>query len=344
MYTTSADDLARIANDLSQIAKQYTGGSQELDHQLTGLDATASHLIYGGAKPWTGLASEAFQGAWEERRSRLQQASQLLTLAAQHLTQFTRTIEDNLPTIRMDQQLMQGPSSHMLAPDDQSSILNGESQAQNAIIMALQALNSQLEELAYEVRDCPEEQDGNTPAWDEPLIGNRNHNDSNVPEGDNSENDNTKSENTEPVDGSGKVILAGSFASPEEEQQASRFTQRMGGGEFEGLGLQQGIDGIYTPEGSDEEIPVSLKDWSGTGKKRYMIGNINRNAAEIQEAGFKGAILDVDVPQWTSADMQNFVQNGPIKNMPSEGVYKSLIFNCSDGTVIVDANGVRIMR
>jgi uncharacterized protein YukE len=181
MYNTTADDLARVANDLSQIASKYTAGSQELDQHITALDGTASHLIYGGAMQWTGLASEAFQGAWEERRSRMQQASQLLTQAAQHLNQFAQTIENNLPTIRTDQQIMHEPINHMLAPDDQSSILNGESQAQNAILMALQALNSQLDALAEEVRDCPEEQDGNTPAWDDPY-DNINRSDSNTGE------------------------------------------------------------------------------------------------------------------------------------------------------------------
>jgi uncharacterized protein YukE len=181
MYNTSADDLARIANDLSQIARKYTGGSQELDQHVTSLDNTASHLIHGGAKQWVGLASEAFQGAWEERRSRMQQASQLLSQAAQHLTQFAQTIEDNLPTIRMDQQLMQGPTSHMLVPDDQASILSGESQAQNAILTALQTLNSQLEALAEEVRDCPEEQeDGNSPGMGNDPHDNINKSDSNA--------------------------------------------------------------------------------------------------------------------------------------------------------------------
>lgn len=191
MYNTSADDLARIANDLNQIARKYTGGSQELDQHVTSLENTASHLIYGGAKPWVGLASEAFQGAWAERKSRIQQASQLLSQAAQHLTKFSQTIEDNLPTIRMDQQLMQGTTSHMLAPDDQSSILRGESQAQNAIIMALQTLNSQLEMLAEEVRDCPEEQDESSPAWGDPY-DNISRSDSNAGNGDNGSGSNGK--------------------------------------------------------------------------------------------------------------------------------------------------------
>jgi uncharacterized protein YukE len=163
MYNTTADDLARIANDLDQIAKKYTDGSQQLDQHVTSLDNATSYLLSGGPEQWVGLSSDAFHSAYLERRTRLQQASQILSQSAQHLTQFVQAIENNLPTIRADQSLMQGQNRHMLAPDDQASILNEESQAQNAIITALAALNSQLDALAEEVRDCPEELDENLP-------------------------------------------------------------------------------------------------------------------------------------------------------------------------------------
>ena len=161
MYTTSADDLARIASDLDTLAKTYTDSAQQLDQEVTSLDGTASQLVTGGPERWVGQASEAFQGAWHERKARLQQASLLLTESAQHLKQLTRTIEEHLPTIRADQSLMGNSAYSSLAGADQQSILNEDSQAQNAIITALNLLNAQLESLAEEVKDCPEEQQGN---------------------------------------------------------------------------------------------------------------------------------------------------------------------------------------
>jgi hypothetical protein len=55
-----------------------------------------------------------------------------------------------------------------LGAGDQASIMNEESQAQNAVFMAIAALNSQLEQLIEEVNDCPEEdQEGPFPGlWD----------------------------------------------------------------------------------------------------------------------------------------------------------------------------------
>jgi hypothetical protein len=54
MYNATPDDLARIANDLDQLARRYQQGSQELEQHITNLDNTASHLLYGASRPWTG--------------------------------------------------------------------------------------------------------------------------------------------------------------------------------------------------------------------------------------------------------------------------------------------------
>jgi uncharacterized protein YukE len=158
MYSTKADDLTRMANDLDQLAKKYNEAVQQLDQQRVGLDGVTQQLIAGGPDHWLGISSEAFQGAWEERRARMQQVSLILSQSAQHFTQFAQIIEENLSTIRADQALQQGPPNHILSTDDRVSILDEESQAQNAIITALATINSQLEALAEEVADCPEEQ------------------------------------------------------------------------------------------------------------------------------------------------------------------------------------------
>lgn len=186
MYPTSADDLARIASDLSQIAKQYTSGSQQLEQQVTKLDGTAAQLLSGGTEQWIGVASDAFQGAWSERRARMQQAATLLSQSAQYYTKLAQVINENLPQLRTDQTVLQRLPH--LATDDQLSILNDESQAQNAIVSALATLNAQLDALAEEVKDCPEEQDGNFPNNGDTF--NINKNDSGGDGSDNEEGDN----------------------------------------------------------------------------------------------------------------------------------------------------------
>jgi uncharacterized protein YukE len=158
VYYTKAEDLARMANDLDQLARKYNEGAQELDRQTAGLDGVTQQLIAGGPDHWLGVSSDAFQGAWEERRARMQQVSQILTQSAQRFTQFAQTIEEHLPTIRADQAVQQSTAHMMLGPDDQKSILDEESQAQNAIVTALALFNSQLEQLAEEIKDCPQEQ------------------------------------------------------------------------------------------------------------------------------------------------------------------------------------------
>ena len=156
MYNTSANDLEMIANDLSTIARNYTNASQEMDQHVITLEGAVAHALSGGTTGWKGLSSEAFVGAWLERKARLQQASTIMSQSALYLTQMARTIEDNLSTIRADQSVMGTPIFHSLGVDDQASVMDEMSQAQNAILMAMNALNSQLEALAEEVSDCPE--------------------------------------------------------------------------------------------------------------------------------------------------------------------------------------------
>ncbi len=156
MYNTSANDLEQVANDLSTIAKKYTDGSQEMDQQVITLEGAVSYLLSGGSRGWKGLSSEAFLSAWLERKARLQQASQLMSQSAGYLAQMARTIEDNLPAIRADENVMYGAVFHTLGASDQASIMGEMSQAQTTILMAISLLNSQLEALAEEISDCPE--------------------------------------------------------------------------------------------------------------------------------------------------------------------------------------------
>ncbi len=160
MGNISANDLAQVSSDLRQVAKKYSDSERELGQQILNLDGHVMNLVFDGGTQWKGQASDAFIGAWNQRRTRIQQASSLMNQSASILTQMAQKIDDHLSTIRSDQSLLQGPNHRTLGPDDQSSIMDELSQAENAIITGLSMLNSQLEALAEEVGDCPEEKEG----------------------------------------------------------------------------------------------------------------------------------------------------------------------------------------
>ncbi len=156
MYNTSASDLERVVSDLGQIARTYTNAAQQLDQQVITLEGAVAHVLNDGVMQWKGLSSEAFASAWLERRARLQQASMLMSTSAGNMTTLAQTIESNLPTIRAEQSIQLQPIFASMPSNEQQSVLDQVSQAQNAIFMALAALNSQLEAMAEEVSDCPQ--------------------------------------------------------------------------------------------------------------------------------------------------------------------------------------------
>jgi tetratricopeptide (TPR) repeat protein len=166
MYNTSASDLERVVSDLGQIARTYTNAAHELDQQVITLEGAVAHVLNDGVMQWKGLSSEAFVSAWLERRARLQQASMLMSTAAGNMTTLAQTIESNLPIIRAEQSIQLQPIFASMPSNDQQAILDQVSQAQNAIFMAVAALNSQLEAMAAEVSDCPQvDRDAGTPGY-----------------------------------------------------------------------------------------------------------------------------------------------------------------------------------
>ena len=156
MYNTSASELESVASDLGQIARTYTNAAQQLDQQVVTLDGAVAHVLSDGVMQWKGLSSEAFSSAWLERRARLQQASTLMSESATQMTTLAQTIESNIAMIRAGQSIQLQPIFATMPSNEQQSVLDGVSQAQNAIFMAVAALNSQLEALAEEVSDCPQ--------------------------------------------------------------------------------------------------------------------------------------------------------------------------------------------
>ncbi len=70
---------------------------------------------------------------------------------------MARVIEDNVPLIRAEQSIQLQPVFQSMSSNDQQSVLDAESQAQQAITMALAVLNGQLEHLGAEIGDCPQE-------------------------------------------------------------------------------------------------------------------------------------------------------------------------------------------
>jgi RHS repeat-associated protein len=141
------------------------------------------------------------------------------------------------------------------------------------------------------------------------------------------------------------VTIVGTPDADHEKAQVKRFGQLVGGGEMEFFGdAQPGVEGEFTPTGSNESFPLSLKDFTQTGKMGNVIGRINDNANKVANAGYAGnAVLHAETTQWDAESFMNFVEGGPIKNMPFEGVFERLYFNCSDGIVVVDGSGVSII-
>ncbi|MES2639531.1 MAG: hypothetical protein V4850_08595 [Myxococcota bacterium] len=146
-----------------------------------------------------------------------------------------------------------------------------------------------------------------------------------------------------PVPVTHPVVLEGAADFPHESAQATRFAQAEGGGKVRFLGgSSQGIEGYFTPPGSTVEIPISLKDFSATGKLRNILGRINANAAQVKAAGHAGpTVLHVRMSNTTVAELEAFIAGGPIGRMGTEGVFSRLIFEGSDGIVDVTAAGVK---
>lgn len=137
------------------------------------------------------------------------------------------------------------------------------------------------------------------------------------------------------------VEIRGVADAAHEAEQARRLGRIEGGGEFEFLGNNsQGIEGFWRPT-NGPAVPTSLKDFSSTGNLRNIIGRINVNANQVQAAGHGGnALLHVTLRQ-SSDEVLDFINNGPIRNMPNEGVFSRLLFETADGTIEVTSAGAR---
>lgn len=140
-----------------------------------------------------------------------------------------------------------------------------------------------------------------------------------------------------------EVTITGTPDYPHEGTQGTRFASLEGGGNLRFLGdSSQGIEGYFTPNGSTTPIPFSLKNFSDTGRMTNLISRINRNADKILPADAGKTILHASVPQFNADDMIEFIENGPIRRMATEGKFQKLLFDCENRVVIVvDSSGVR---
>ena len=148
-----------------------------------------------------------------------------------------------------------------------------------------------------------------------------------------------------PADGI-EVVVRGTPDYQHELDQIVEFMHHEGGGgRFDFLGRSsQGIEGFFIPPGTTRRVPISLKGFQITGKLRNLLRRINDNADNVRRAGHAGdAVLFAQV-DFTANEVAAFARNGPIANMPSEGVFSQLIFQATDGFVVVTADGVTIGR
>src|SRR5579871_3391934 len=143
------------------------------------------------------------------------------------------------------------------------------------------------------------------------------------------------------------ATIVGRPDEPHEGPQLLRFLQLMDGGEeFEFHPRAQGIEGIYTPAGGGRPIPLSMKDYTRSGSFTHLIGDLNQNARKISATPHAGEVwLYANAPSGvTSQRMFDFIHGGPIVRMPSEGAFKVLLFQCSDGVVVVTRSGTTILH
>ena len=138
------------------------------------------------------------------------------------------------------------------------------------------------------------------------------------------------------------VRITGKADYPHEVQMARDFAQAQGGGTFDFFGgNSQGVEGTFEPAGGGRKVPVSLKDFASTGKVRNILRRINENARQVRGAGHAGdAVLYARVPM-AADEFRQFAARGPLARMPAEGVFKVLMFETADGTIVtIDAAGV----
>lgn len=76
-----------------------------------------------------------------------------------------------------------------------------------------------------------------------------------------------------------------------------------------------------------------------------ILTRINENAKKIVEQGYGGnVIFHARLDASLSGEVRKFILNGAIKNMPNEGVFSKLIFQCKDGVIYVTKSGIRFVR
>ena len=147
-----------------------------------------------------------------------------------------------------------------------------------------------------------------------------------------------------PADGV-EVVVRGTADYDKEVDQIVGFMRHRGGGSFEFLGdASEGIEGFYLPPGSTQRVPVSLKGFDNAGRLANLIGRINVNASKVRAAGHAGSTVLYARVNFTAEEVADFVRNGPMANMPNEGVFSRLVFQATDGVVEVTPSGVTITR
>lgn len=137
------------------------------------------------------------------------------------------------------------------------------------------------------------------------------------------------------------VTVLGSSNYVHEPPQALRFGRLEGGGlfEFSPNQSEQGVEGNFIYRGSNNRIPVSLKDKSNASLKNVFRA-IRTNGKKVQDAGKAGlAIIHVKVPQFSIEEVLNHISASSSNILPG-GVFHKIMLDCSDGVVAIDKIGI----
>jgi len=138
------------------------------------------------------------------------------------------------------------------------------------------------------------------------------------------------------------VRIIGAFDAAHEQDQARRLAELLGGGEVTAFGnASRGVEGVVRRAGSTSEIAFSLKDFSNTPRMSNVLREIRRNSNQILGTPYRDVVLHAKLSDdFTAAEVSDFVMNGPLRWMPDEGVLQMIVFETSDGYVLVGRGGV----
>ncbi|MFT3933285.1 MAG: PAAR domain-containing protein [Chitinophagaceae bacterium] len=119
-----------------------------------------------------------------------------------------------------------------------------------------------------------------------------------------------------------------------ERIQATEIAKKYGG-TFEGQKIRDmpGIDGVYQGK------PTSLKQYTGESPSG-VLKHASKSETQLSNANYSDATIYVDAKNVSGKTLIDFAKNGPLSEIPKQGIVSKIMVNTKDGWVIIDKSGV----